>query len=96
MQRGRSHHLQDAARAGGRRAVSPHALDPADITEEPGQHGAEEQETHVCAAAERVSHNNLHTKVLLTPLMHQCKIHVHMRMCKMMCKGFYLGFNLFV
>lgn len=58
MQRGRPHHLQDAARAGGRRAVSPRALDPAHITEEPGQHGAEEQETHVCAAAERVSHKS--------------------------------------
>ncbi len=55
VQRGGPHHLQDAAGAGGRRAVPPRTLHPPHISEEPGQHGAEEQETHVCAAAQRVS-----------------------------------------
>lgn len=58
VQRGGPHHLQDAAGAGGRRAVPPRALHPPHISEEPGQHGAEEQETHICAAAQRVSPSN--------------------------------------
>lgn len=55
MQGGGPHHLQDAAGAGGRGAVPSRALHLTHIPEESGQHGAEKQEAHVCAFAERVS-----------------------------------------